>query len=172
MSLLLVAPLQGRAVVVRLVAGVAAVAAAAIVGVIVAGGAPQCGTVLVLVIGQLAAVLDGRQPRLHVLEFRSIHNILGTRRQDAVDLFLALGDAVRSLRVSRESLGQRARLLLLLGLHLLEEGNEGFRIVPRLVHVLDAQVIGLRLEAAGEREEGQRQGQAGGRAYRVADAAS
>src|SRR5208282_1950659 len=125
MSRLLIPPLQRGAVVIRLVRGVAAVAAAAIAGMIVAGGTPQRGTVLVLVIGQLAAVLDGRQPRLHVLELRGVHNILGTRRQDVIDLFLALGDALRSLRVGSEGLGQRARLLLLLGLHLLEEGNEG-----------------------------------------------
>src|SRR5437764_333268 len=54
-----------------------------------------------------------------------------------------------------KSLGQRARLLLLLRLYLLEERSEGLRIVTGLVHVLQAQMVGLSLEAAREFHEAQ-----------------
>src|SRR2546423_11737830 len=71
-----------------------------------------------------------------------------------------------------KSLGQRARLLLLLRLYLLEERSEGLRIVTGLIHVLQAQMVGLSLEAAREFHEAQRHDKAGGRARGIAGAAA
>ena len=51
-------------------------------------------------------------------------------------------------------------LLLLHGLNLFEEGDERRRIVARPVHVLDAEIVGFRLESAREVQEGQRNAEA------------
>ncbi len=58
-----------------------------------------------------------------------------------------------------ERLGHRAWLLLFLRLNLLEEADERLRIVPGLVHILHAQVVGFRFKVALELHEGQRQSQ-------------
>jgi hypothetical protein len=49
---------------------------------------------------------------------------------------------------SRKDPRESTRLGLLLGFNSLEEVHEGSRIVTRLVHVLQAQLVGLRLELA------------------------
>ena len=53
-------------------------------------------------------------------------------------------DAVGSLGMRAEGLGDRSRLVFLLGLNLLEECGEGLRIVPRLVHVFHTQIVGFK----------------------------
>ena len=58
---------------------------------------------------------------------------------------------------SAEDLGDGAGLALFQSLNLLKEGDEGLRIVAGAVHVLHAQVVGLRLELAGELQEGNRE---------------
>ena len=59
----------------------------------------------------------------------------------------------------REDLGEGTGLVLLEGVDLFEELNEGLRIVAGLVHVLQAKPVGLGLVAAGELEEGDRDGE-------------
>src|SRR3954470_587163 len=122
------------------------------------GCAPQTGFVLVVVV-DLATVLDRRETCLHVVEFGCSHNVLFAGGKDRRNLLLSLRYPVRSLGVARESLRQRTRLLLLGRLHLFEEGDERVRVVAGLVHVLHAQVIGLGFESAGELHEAQRQRQ-------------
>ncbi len=59
-------------------------------------------------------------------------------------------NAVGSLRMVGKDLGHRAGLALFQRLNLLKECNKRLRIVARAVHVLHAQVVGLRLEFARE----------------------
>src|SRR3954470_16699962 len=93
--LVFVLVLIGALVRVRLVAAVSA-----------GGCAPQTGFVLIVVV-DLATVLDGRKTCLHVVEFGCSHNVLFASWEDRRNLFLRLRDPVRSLWVARESLGQR-----------------------------------------------------------------
>ena len=88
-----------------------------------------------------------------------VTSVLIPGRQDAGNLFLRVQDAVGSLRVVGECLGYQARLALFKSLNLLKEADEGLRIVAGAVHVLHAQVVGLRLELARELQEGDRNGQ-------------
>src|SRR5580700_8382465 len=86
-----IAALQRRAIIItRTVAGPAAAAvtaatstsAPASIGRVVSCCAAQRRTVLVvLIVGHLVTVLDRRQPGLHVLKFRSVDDVLRTRRQ-------------------------------------------------------------------------------------------
>ena len=61
-----------------------------------------------------------------------------------------------------ESLGDRAGLAFFQSLNLLEERDEGLRIVASAIHVLHAQVVGLRLELARKLHECDRHAQRGG----------
>ncbi len=81
-------------------------------------------------------------------------------------------DAVRCLRMVRENLGHRSRLLLFLRLDLFKEVYKLVGIIAGFVHVLDAQIIGLSLKAAGEFEERHRQADAGRFTRRQANAAA
>src|SRR5205807_9269255 len=73
---------------------------------LVGGGRPsQAGLVPFFLVDNFAAVLDNRQPRLHVIELGGSHNILRPCRQDAGDLFLRLRDAIRGLWLRGRSLG-------------------------------------------------------------------
>src|SRR5580704_18501814 len=115
-------------------------------GAIGGRGAPQTRLVGVFQIVWLAAVFKQRQTRLDVVEFGRSHRIFLLRRQDLLDLFLGLGNAIWGLRMRSKSLGQRPRLLLFHGLQLLEEGNERLRFVSCLIHILQSEVVGFSLE--------------------------
>src|SRR5712692_3870974 len=146
--ILVVAALQCRAIVIRtFIAGC----------LIFRSRTPQTRLPAFLFVYHLAAVLECCQSRLHCVEFRCRNHVLGTGRQDARNLLLRLGDAVWRLRVSRESFRQRPWLLLLFRLHLLEETDKCVRIVTRFVHVLQPEVVRLRLKAALEGQEGHRE---------------
>src|SRR5260370_24421666 len=67
-----------------------------------------------------------------------------------------------------EYLGHRARLLLLIGLDLFKEIYERGRVVAGFIEILQAEHVRLRLKAAAELEESQRNQNAG----RLADAVS
>src|SRR5215468_9110291 len=60
----------------------------------------------------------------------------------------------------RKCFSQGAGLLLFLSLEFLEESYKSVRIVARFVHVLQAEIISLRLKTAGELEESHRQANA------------
>src|ERR671925_385695 len=93
LALVVVPALQGRTIV---VARILATGLLRVVG----RSAPQRRTsFLVLRTGHLAAVLDGRESRLHIVEFRGIDDVLVASRQHLGNLVLALGDAVRRLRM-------------------------------------------------------------------------
>src|SRR5580658_2041032 len=148
-------------------AGVARTAArvtAAGVAIVVrsGAGAAQRGLVRPLGIEQPALVLNAREASLDVVELRSGDGVLILGRQDARNLFLRMENAVRSLRMIAESLGDQAGLALLESLHLLKEADEGLRIVTGAVHVLHAKVVRLRLKLAGKLEEGNGNGELSG----------
>src|SRR5438105_4736859 len=77
----------------------------------VSGLAAKRGLAAVLVLVQLAVILERCQPRLDRVEFRRSHGVLLASRQNGGNLVLDLGDTIRSGRMSRECLGQRAGLL-------------------------------------------------------------
>src|SRR5580700_2572973 len=135
-------PLQGRLIIVARRCSIA--------GCVSPRSASQTGLVAVLVIDHLPPVFERCQPRFDVVEFRRSHGVLEPSWKDMLNLFLGLGDPVGRLGMGGKSLGERSRLLLFHGLQFLEEGNERLRVVSRLVHILQAQVIGLRLERALE----------------------
>ena len=107
------------------------------------------------------AILDPRQPSLYVLELGGVNLVGGLRREKLFDLFLGLLHPVWGWRMRVKCLRQSARLLLLLGLDLLEECGKGLGIVPALVQVLEPEVISLGFETPAELQEGYRQGKAG-----------
>src|SRR5215469_3111475 len=133
---------------------------------------PQGGLVGTLIIHNLPAILDAGQSRFHVSELRSGDHVLRASRKDAANLFLRFADSIGSLRMRRKRLGKRPGFLLLTSLQLLEELHERIRIVSRLVHVLQAKVVGFRLKAAREAQKCQRQSQACRRTNGITDAAS
>src|SRR5579872_5335827 len=102
--------------------------------VIGSGGAAQSRTVVFRVLN-FVAILNRRQPRLHVLEFGGVLDVFLPGRQQVPDLLLRHLDPVRRLRVRAEGLGKEARFLLLLRLQLFEEGNERLRVIACLVQI-------------------------------------
>ena len=76
------------------------------------GGTSQSRTAIVTVI-DFVPVLDLRESRLYVLKLRSIQLVHRLRRQQRIDLLLGFRNAVRGLRMSLESLGQRPGFVLL-----------------------------------------------------------
>src|SRR5690349_21242526 len=62
--------------------------------------------------------------------------------------------------MGRKDLGQRSRFSLLERLDLLAEVDKRGRVVAGLVHVLEAQHVGLGLKSARERQEAERNRQA------------
>ena len=74
-------------------------------------GATQGRTIPSMSLINLVPVFQLRQPLLHILKFGSVHLVFRLGRQQRVDLFLGLGNAVGSLGMSIESLGQRTRLV-------------------------------------------------------------
>src|SRR6202048_512209 len=150
--LLIFAAMEGGAVV-----AIGAVGGLGRVGV--GAGAAERGLLGVLGVGEAALVLDAGQAGLHVVEFRGGDGVFVAWRQNAGNLLLRVEDAVRGLRMVREGLGDQAGFPLLERLDLLKEGDEGLRIVAGLVHVLEAEVVSLRLKVAGELEEGHGDGE-------------
>src|SRR5580692_10684903 len=71
-------------------------------------------------------------------------------------------DTVGSLRMVGEGSSHRAGLVLLEILNLLEEGYKGLGIVAGAIHILNAKVVGLRLELTRKFEESHRNRDAGG----------
>src|SRR5581483_3607809 len=124
--------------------------------VVASAHAPQRWLGVVPLVVQAALVLDPRQPRLHLVELRARHHVLRLRRQDRRNLILHRCNAVRRRRMVAERLRQRARLVLLERRQLLKDAHHALRIVPRLVHVLNAKEVRLRLVLARELQEGQR----------------
>src|SRR6476661_8362958 len=72
----------------------------------------------------------------------------------------------------RKHFGHRSWLFLFLGLDLLKEVHELVGIVTSLVHVLNAQIIGLGLKTAGELKERHRYPDAGSLPCRKANSAA
>src|SRR5580692_5454651 len=103
--------------------------------------ASQTWLVGVLVIVHLAPIFKRGQTRFDVIKFGCRYRIFLPGRQDLLDLFLGLGNAVWGLRMRSKRLGQSSRLLLFHGLQLLEEGHERLWVVSRLIHILQAQVV-------------------------------
>src|SRR5262252_6124288 len=120
---------------------------------------PQFRRAVFLIIN-LPAVLQLRQTTLHFLELRSVNLVTGPSGQELLDLVLRLLDAVRRRWVRLKRLRQSTRLLLLLSLNLFEKCRKRLRIVPALVHVFHAKIIGLGLEPAAELQHGGGQRQA------------
>src|SRR5271170_6141309 len=152
-AITVIPPLQRRVAIVR--------GGAILAGSVGGRSPPQARLAGVLVIDYLAPVLQRRQPRFHILELRGSHRILRPRREYLLDLFLGFGNAVWRLRMSREGLGQRARLLLFHRLQFLEERNKRLRVIPCLVHILQAQIVRLGLKAPLEAQKSHRQSQTG-----------
>src|SRR5581483_12037524 len=108
----LIATLQCRTIIVRLlVGGITAVVAAragtfvALVGI--RGGAAQRRTIFVFLgVVELMAIFKQRQPRFHVVKLGSRNHILRPGGKNLVDLFLALLDAIGRLRVRRKCFRQ------------------------------------------------------------------
>src|SRR5260370_1367221 len=133
-----------------------------IVGVVVAAAwATKSGLVAVLLVVELALVLDGGEAGLDVVELAGGDDVVRLRGHDGRDLVLGPGDAVRSLGMVGEDLGESAGLVLLEGVDLLEELDVGLGVVAGLVHVLETEPVGLALEVAGELEEGDGNGELG-----------
>src|SRR5216683_2926485 len=152
----LVAAAQGWAVI--LVVGVVG-----IVGVVVAAAyATEGGLVAVALVVELALVLDAGESGLYVVELAGGDDVVRLRGHDSGDLVLGAANSVGGLGVVGEDLGEGAGLVLLECVDLLEELDVGLGIVAGLVHVLEAEPVGLALEVAGELEEGQRDGELGG----------
>src|SRR5580698_4362871 len=101
-------------------------------------------------------VLNPRQARFDVVEFRGGDHVLRSRRKQRGNFLLRRLNAVRSLGMRRKCLGNQVRLGLLQVFQLLKDGYEGLWIVARAVHVLHTQKIGLGLKATGERQKGDR----------------
>src|ERR1700752_765034 len=89
-----------------------------------------------------------------------------------MDFFLGLGDTVRRLRVGCKGFGKPTRVFFLLRLDFFKECKKGLRIVPGLVHVLHAEIVGLSFETARECHKGQRQGESSGALKRISEAAT
>src|SRR4029077_394775 len=96
------------------------------------------------------AILDRSKPRFNVIELGSRDDVFRLRRQYLGNLLLRSLYAVWGLRMGFKGLRNCARLLLLLRLHFFEERNKGLRIIAGLVHILNAEIIGLGLEASRE----------------------
>src|SRR5271163_5024664 len=140
---------------------------------LVAGrGAAQAGLAPIFLVNHFVTVFDGRKPRFYVVKLRGRNDVLRARRKNGRNLLLRRRNAIRSLRVRSECFGDCARLLLFFGLNLFKEADEGLRVVSRLIHVLQPQIVCFRLKIALELHERQRQAQAGGFVDSVADAAS
>src|SRR5208282_1301402 len=99
------------------------------------------------------------QPRFDVVEFRRSHRVLRSGRQNLLDLVLGRSDAIRRLRMRGKSLRQRSRLLLFHGLKFFEKSDERLWVISRLVHILQAEVVRLRLKPTLEAQESYRQSQ-------------
>src|SRR6516162_795529 len=93
---LVVATVQGRPTVILVVT---------LVSVLVSGfvggrRAAQAGLVAGLVIDYFAPVLDAREPRFYIIEFRRGHYVLRSRGKNFGDLLLRFRNAIRCLRMS------------------------------------------------------------------------
>src|SRR5512133_3261569 len=86
-------------------------------------GAAKAGRLIILLL-QLAAILESVQARLHVLELRAVDLIFVARRKQGGDFLLALGHALGSLRVAVERLGDEAGLFLFHGFDFFHERGE------------------------------------------------
>src|SRR5882757_9092742 len=150
-GLVVVPPLQGWAVVAWLLFGIRRVRIA-----VCGAGATQSRLVALASVVQFALVLDARQAGLDVVELRGGHDILRTRRQFGGNLLLRRLNAIRGLRVARESFGNHVRLGFLQVLQLFKDGDESLGIVAGTVHVLHTEEVGLRFKTARELQEGQR----------------
>ena len=106
-----------------------------------------------------AFILNTRKAGLDVVELAGCDDVVGSRRQNRGDLIFGVRDTVRRLGMIGKGLGQGAGLVFFESVQLLKEGDEALRIVARLVHVLHAKIVGLRLVGARELEEGKRDGE-------------
>src|SRR5437660_11263046 len=105
------------------------------------------GLAAVLVLDHFSAILEGRQTCLHLVEFRSGHNVLVLWRQNLGDFLLCVLDAIRSRRMRSKGLRQGTWLFLFRGLDLFEEVDHCLRIVATGVEVLRSQVVGLSFKS-------------------------
>src|SRR5215467_8012818 len=92
---------------------------------IAATGATQSGLVAILLVIELALVLEAGETGLDVVELGGGDDVVGPRGHDGGDLILGFVNAVRSLRVVSEDLGEGAGLVLLEGVDLFKELDEG-----------------------------------------------
>src|SRR5262245_10062897 len=92
-------------------------------------GAAQRGLGAVLLVVELALVLDASEAGLDVVELRGGDDVVGPRGHDGSDLFLRAGDTVGCLRVIGEDLGEGTGLVFLERVDLFKELDEGLRVV-------------------------------------------
>src|SRR5271167_1769977 len=81
----------------------------------------------------LVPVLQLREPRFYVLEFRRIQLVQRLRRQQRVDLLLGFRYPVRRLRMRLEGLRKGPRFVLLHGFDLFEKRSQRLWIITRPV---------------------------------------
>src|SRR5438067_3749639 len=123
----------------------------------------------VLVVDDFATILQSRQSRLHLIEFRSGNYVFILLRQNSGDLLLRMLNAIRSRRMRSKGLRQRARLFLFRSLDLFEEVDHRLRIVAAGIEILGSQIVGLRLESTREFHEGERNADTGSFVRRITD---
>src|SRR5437762_725640 len=104
--------------------------------------ATQRGLSFFLVFDHLATVFEGREARLHLIEFRCRDYILIFRWQDLRDLLLRVLDAIWCRGMRSKGLSQSAWLLLLSGLNLFEEVDHRLRIIAAGIQILRSQIVG------------------------------
>src|SRR5438477_2366003 len=85
------------------------------------GSTPQGRLSVILILDDLATVLESSQSRLHLIEFRSGHDIFILRRKNFGDLLLRMLHPIWSGRMRSKGLRQCARFLFLGGFNLFEE---------------------------------------------------
>src|SRR5579871_2201839 len=108
----------------------------------------QMRTGIVLIF--LAPVLRFDQPFPQVVVFRGADDVFGFRRQDLLDLFLGVVDALRIGGMGSQHFGDQPGLRLLQRHEFFEDADRAVRIVPCGVHVLHSQIVGLSLIGAAE----------------------